>query len=51
VRGKLDDPKLSLADIAIDAGFADQSHLTRNFKRFTGRTPGEYRTFLRFKTE
>lgn len=50
VRGKLADPDLSLADIALDAGFADQSHLTRTFKRFTGMTPGEYRTFLRFKT-
>ena len=50
VRTKLREPEVSLAEIAIDAGFADQSHLTRNFKRFTGRTPGEYRTFLRFKT-
>jgi AraC family transcriptional regulator len=50
VRAKLREPELSLADIALDAGFADQSHLTRNFKRYTGRTPGEYRTFLRFKT-
>ncbi len=37
-----------LAEIAFDAGFADQSHLTRAFKRFTGKTPGEYRTLLRF---
>ncbi len=51
VRAKLSEPELSLAEIALDAGFADQSHLTRNFKRFTGRTPGEYRTFLRFKTD
>jgi AraC family transcriptional regulator len=51
VRAKLREPELSLAEIALDAGFADQSHLTRNFKRFTGRTPGEYRTFLRFKTD
>jgi AraC family transcriptional regulator len=51
VRGKLSEAELSLADIALDAGFADQSHLTRNFKRFTGRTPGQYRTFLRFKTD
>ena len=50
VRRKLLDADLPLAEIALDAGFADQSHLTRNFKRFTGRTPGEYRTFLRFKT-
>ncbi len=50
VRRKLVDLELPLAQIAIDAGFADQSHLTRIFKRFTGMTPGRYRTFLRFKT-
>lgn len=33
----------SLAAIALDAGFYDQAHLTRTFKRFTGETPGEYR--------
>jgi AraC family transcriptional regulator len=49
-RRKLADPELPLAEIALDAGFSDQSHLTRTFKRFTGKTPGEYRTFLRFKT-
>lgn len=32
-----------IADIAIDAGFADQSHLNRVFKRHTGRTPRQYR--------
>jgi AraC family transcriptional regulator len=32
-----------LADIALDAGFADQSHLTRVFKRLTGTTPGAFR--------
>ncbi|HUP62659.1 MAG TPA: AraC family transcriptional regulator [Thermoanaerobaculia bacterium] len=26
----------------VDAGFADQSHLTRHFKRIAGMTPGEY---------
>jgi AraC family transcriptional regulator len=50
VRRNLADTHLPLAEIALDAGFADQSHLTRAFKRFTGKTPGEYRTFLRFKT-
>lgn len=35
-----DDP---LARIAIDAGFADQSHFTRSFKRHHGLTPGRYR--------
>jgi len=49
-RRQLGDPELSLAQIALDAGFADQSHLTRTFKRFTGLTPGQYRTFLAFKT-
>jgi AraC family transcriptional regulator len=29
----------SLADIAVAAGFADQSHLTRHFKRQMGTTP------------
>ncbi len=33
----------SLASVALAAGFADQSHLTRAFKRHTGRTPGVYR--------
>lgn len=32
-----------LSDIALRAGFADQSHFSRVFKRATGRTPGEYR--------
>lgn len=49
-RGKLADATLSLAQIASDAGFADQSHFTRAFKRFTGVTPGRYRTLLAFKT-
>jgi AraC family transcriptional regulator len=33
----------SLATVAMAAGFADQSHLTRAFKRHTGHTPGAYR--------
>jgi AraC family transcriptional regulator len=33
----------SLASVAVAAGFADQSHLTRAFKRHTGHTPGAYR--------
>jgi AraC family transcriptional regulator len=34
---------LPLADIAASVGFADQSHLTRVFKRSTGFTPARYR--------
>lgn len=30
------------ADIAADCGFYDQSHLVREFRDFTGLTPGEY---------
>ena len=32
-----DDP---IARIALDAGFADQSHFTRSFRRHHGVTPG-----------
>jgi AraC-like DNA-binding protein len=32
----------SLADVAAEAGFADQSHLTRLFTRSYGMTPGGY---------
>jgi AraC-like DNA-binding protein len=31
------------AEAAVRVGFADQSHLTRCFKRMTGVTPGRYR--------
>lgn len=31
-----------LSDVAFDAGFADQSHLTRRFKALFGVTPGQY---------
>jgi AraC family transcriptional regulator len=33
----------SLAEIAAAVGFADQSHLSRHFKRITGVTPGQFR--------
>jgi AraC family transcriptional regulator len=35
--------KATVAEIALAAGFADQSHLTRTFKRVVGTTPAEYR--------
>jgi AraC family transcriptional regulator len=36
----------SLAEIAADAGFYDQSHLTRTFKLRMGTTPAEFRDSL-----
>ena len=36
-----------LSDIALQAGFSDQSHFTRAFKRHSGLTPGRYRSTLR----
>lgn len=32
-------PGSSLAQLALDAGYYDQAHLNRHFKRFTGKTP------------
>ena len=41
--GELIGSSKSLAVIAAEAGFADQSHFTRSFRRHTGFTPAEYR--------
>ncbi len=35
--------KLSLTEIALQCGFADQSHFTRNFKKLTGFLPKNFR--------
>jgi AraC-like DNA-binding protein len=32
----------SISQVASQTGFADQSHLTRHFKRLVGVTPGRY---------
>jgi AraC family transcriptional regulator len=42
--GELSDPQADLASVALAAGFADQSHFTRVFKRLTGLTPGGFRS-------
>jgi AraC family transcriptional regulator len=34
--------RLSLAEVAVAAGFSDQSHLTRHFKRLVGVTPRRF---------
>ena len=33
----------SLAEVALAAGFSDQAHFQRSFKRFVAATPGQYR--------
>jgi AraC family transcriptional regulator len=35
---------LSLAEVALRAGFSDQSQLSHHFKRLVGVTPGQFRT-------
>jgi AraC family transcriptional regulator len=35
---------LSLAEVALHAGFSDQSQFSRHFKRLVGVTPGRFRT-------
>jgi AraC family transcriptional regulator len=37
----------TLSEVAYTSGFADQSHLTRMFRRATGLTPGQYRMHRR----
>jgi len=36
-------PKISLSDVAIQSGFADQSAMTRTFVRCVGASPGRWR--------
>lgn len=38
--------ELSLAHIALECGFADQSHFGKIFKRVKGYTPAQYRRYL-----
>ena len=38
--------ELSLARIAVEAGYADQSHFTRSFRAWAGVTPGRYRVVV-----
>jgi AraC-like DNA-binding protein len=42
-RELLSRPDLSLSEIAVAAGFADQSHFTRRFHEIVGMSPGQFR--------
>lgn len=43
VRGLSSSPLRALVDVALEAGYADQSHFTREFSSFAAMTPGAYR--------
>ena len=43
VKRLLVETDLALAQIAVAAGFADQSHCTRRFRKLVGVTPGRFR--------
>jgi len=46
-RKQLESTSLTLSEIAVSAGFADQSHFTKTFKREIGKSPSRYRQALK----
>jgi AraC-like DNA-binding protein len=40
------DPELPLADLAAEAGYADQAHLTHETRSLSGLSPGQLRSAL-----
>ena len=40
---------MSVADVALEAGYADQSAFTRQFRRSTGLSPSEYRICVNYR--
>lgn len=46
IKTLLNDPHLSVAEIAMQCNFPDQSYLSRFFRRHTGCSPKEFRTRL-----
>lgn len=43
---RLSDGTADMSTIALESGFADQSHMCRDFRQLFGITPGEYRRLL-----
>ena len=39
-------PSMSLSEIGLESGFADQSHFTNVFRRFVGATPSKFRSSI-----
>ena len=48
-RSELVTSETPLADIALAAGYSDQSHFTTAFKRQTGLSPAEFRRIFRVR--
>ena len=46
-----DNPEVKLVDLALANGYSDQSHLTREFKRVAGITPGQYSKRMAFRNQ
>ena len=42
-----DGDPVAMRDMAPLCGYCDQAHLVRDFRRFTGTTPGRYRSFIK----
>lgn len=45
-KGMMEDPRVSVKDIAFSCGYRDSNYFARVFKRITGKTPSEYRFVL-----
>lgn len=45
LRALMRDPEVTLAEVAADAGYFDQPHFIRDFKRMTGGVPRGYRGY------
>jgi AraC-like DNA-binding protein len=45
------DRDVDLGEIAHEYGYADQAHLTRDFKRFSGQTPDQFTKVMRVTRE
>lgn len=43
----LNQSELTISEIALECGFANQTHLLKQFRKFTGMSPNKYRSFLK----